>query len=107
MSKTDKIRAIGNSNRSIVSIVAFAVVLGAMFCMVPLYLQNRISRLYETEHSLEVESAFLKRDALVLELKINQLSSLEKLSSFAEHAELGLNGLPQKIRLYGSVGGDK
>ena len=43
----------------------------------------------------------MQRDALLLELKINQLSSLENLSSFAEQAELDLNAVPVKIMVQG------
>lgn len=97
MSKTDKIKAIGNSNRSVVSIAVIAIFLVAFACMLPLYMQNRLNSLYKVAHELQVRSAFLKHDALELELRINKLSSLEKLSSFAESAGLGLNGLPQKV----------
>jgi cell division protein FtsL len=103
MSKTDKIKAIGASNRSVTLIVAGAVVVLALLCMLPLYMQNRINSLYETAHGLQVEIAFLKHDALALELKINQLSSLEKLSKFADSVGLGLNGLPQKVMPIGGV----
>lgn len=97
MSKTDKIKAIGSSNRSVVSIAVIAVFLVALACMLPLYMQNRSNSLYEAAHKLQVKTSFLKRDVLVLELRINQLSSLEKLSAFADSAELGLNSLPQKV----------
>jgi cell division protein FtsL len=97
MSNTDKIKAIGTSNRSVVLIVALAVMALALLCMLPLYMQNRINSLYEESHGLQVEIAFLKHDALALELRINQLSSLEKLSKFADSVGLGLNGLPQKV----------
>lgn len=104
MSKTDKIKAIGSSNRSVVSIAVITIFLVAFACMLPLYMQNRLNSLYKVAHELQVKSSFLKHDALVLELRINKLSALESLSSFAESAELGLNGLPQKVV---SVGGAK
>lgn len=45
MSKTDKIKAIGASNRSVTLIVAGAVIVLALLCMLPLYMQNRINSL--------------------------------------------------------------
>ena len=68
-----------------------------MFFMLPLYLQNRLNSLYGQSRKLETQVTFLQRDALLLELKINQMSSLENLSDFAVAAELGLNEVPQKI----------
>ena len=43
----------------------------------------------------------MQRDALLLELKINQLLSLENLGPFAEQAELDLNAVPVKIMMQG------
>ena len=89
------------SNRSILTIVLAVLLIMVMFFMLPLYLQNRLNRLYEMQHKLSQEVTFLQRDALLLELKINQLSSLENLSSFAEQAELDLNAVPVKIMVQG------
>ena len=80
------------------TIVLAVLLIMVMFFMLPLYLQNRLNRLYEMQHKLSQEVTFLQRDALLLELKINQLSSLENLSSFAEQAELDLNAVPVKIK---------
>ena len=90
MSGTEKLR-VPTSNRSIMTIVLAVLLIMVMFFMLPLYLQNRLNRLYEMQHKLSQEVTFLQRDALLLELKINQLSSLENLSGFAEQAELDLN----------------
>lgn len=89
--------AIGKSNRMVVEIVIIAVCLLVIVCVVPLYMQNRINSLYEMAHKLQDEATFLKHDVLSQELRINQLSSLEKLSAFADSSELGLYSLPQKI----------
>ena len=83
------------------TIVLAVLLIMVMFFMLPLYLQNRLNRLYEMQHKLSQEVTFLQRDALLLELKINQLSSLENLSSFAEQAELDLNAVPIKIMVQG------
>ncbi len=83
------------------TIVLAVLLIMVMFFMLPLYLQNRLNRLYEMQHKLSQEVTFLQRDALLLELKINQLSSLENLSSFAEQAGLDLNAVPVKIMVQG------
>lgn len=100
MSATEKLR-VPTSNRSILKIVFAVLLLMVMFFMLPLYLQNRLNSLFETQHKLAQEVTFLQRDALLLELKINQLSSLENLSEFAEQAELDLNTVPVKVMLQG------
>ncbi|MBO7383569.1 MAG: hypothetical protein K6E57_03465 [Fibrobacter sp.] len=96
MSDTKKI-LVPTTNRSIFWIVSLVLLFLVLFCMTPLYLQNRLNSLYETKHKLSEELTFLQRDALLLELKINQLSSLENMAEFAEQAELGLNVLPVKV----------
>lgn len=103
MSKTDKIVAVGMSNRMIVGVVIGTLVFVAMICMLPFYLQNRTNSLYEIAHKLQDETTYLKHDVLVLELRINQLSSLEKLSAFADSTELGLYSVPQKVIPVGGV----
>lgn len=97
MSGTDKIKAIGSSNWSIFKIVLCVVLLLSVYCMLPLYLQNRLNSLYESSHKLAGEVVFLQRDVLLLEYKINQLSSLEALSPFANSTGLDLNGVPTKV----------
>ena len=71
--------------------------MGALLLMLPLYLQNRLNSLYGQSRMLERQVTFLQRDALLLELKINQMSSLERLADFADSAGLGLYEVPQKI----------
>ncbi|MBR5693450.1 MAG: hypothetical protein IKX42_07120 [Fibrobacter sp.] len=100
MSGIEKLR-VPTSNRSILMIVLVVLLITVLFFMLPLYLQNRLNHLYETQHKLSQEVTFLQRDALLLELKINQLLSLENLGAFAEQAELDLNAVPVKIMMQG------
>lgn len=103
MRKTEKMR-IPTSNWSIFRIVLGVLLLLSLFFMLPLYLQNRLNRLYETSHKLADQVSFLQRDVLLLELKINQLSSLERLAPFADSVGLGLNGVPVKLMITGGSG---
>ena len=96
MSATEKI-PLPKTNKSIVVIVSLAVVAVVSGLMTPLYLQNRLNSLYGQSRMLERQVTFLQRDALLLELKINQMSSLERLADFADSAGLGLYEVPQKI----------
>lgn len=100
MSNTEKMR-IPTSNWSITRIVLGVLLLLLLFFMLPLYLQNRLNSLYETSHKLADQVTYLQRDALLLELKINQLSSLEHLSDFADSVGLGLNTVPVKLMVRG------
>ena len=96
MSATEKI-PVPKTNRSIFLIVAIVFVLIVVGLMTPLYLQNKINGLYLKSHRLTEELAFYESDVLQLKLKINQLSSLERLAEFAGHAELGLYAVPVKV----------
>lgn len=92
------------SNRFIVRCFLCFVLIAGLFLILPLYMQNSMTRLYAKSHELSENAEMLKRQLLLQELEINKLSSLEKLSDFAEEAELGLNQVPTKIRV---VGGSK
>ena len=100
MSGTEKFK-VAATNRSIFIIVFCVVLLGALLLILPLYLQNRLNSLYDQSRKLENQVTFLQRDALQLELKVNQLSSLEQLSEFAESVGLGLYEVPQKVMVLG------
>ncbi len=100
MSEKGKIK-MPTSSMSIFRIILVVILFLALFCMLPLYLQNRLNSLCETSHKLAEQVTFLQRDALLLELKINQMSSLESLSPFAEEVGLGLNGVPVKVMAEG------
>lgn len=96
MSATEKL-PVPKTNRSIFLIVFIVFVLAVIGLMTPLYLQNRVNALYSKSYELSDKIVFLERDLLMLELKINQFSSLEHLYGFAEKVELGLNGVPVKV----------
>lgn len=102
MSALEKIR-MSTMNVSITKVVVVAVLIAGIFCILPLYLQNRVNSLYDESHKLSEKVVNLQRDAMLMELQINQLSSLENLTEFAEQAELGLNGLPVKVMKMGGA----
>ncbi|MCQ2102721.1 MAG: hypothetical protein MJY98_05790 [Fibrobacter sp.] len=92
------------SNRIIVRGFLCVVLLAGLLLILPLYMQNRMTRLYAKSHELSEKEEMLHREILLQELEINKLSSLESLSGFAEEAGLGLNQVPTKVRV---VGGSK
>jgi len=92
------------SNRVIVRGFLGLVLVAVLLLILPLYMQNRMTRLYAKSHELSESASMLRRDILQQELEINRLSSLERLSDFAETAELELNRVPTKVRV---VGGSK
>ena len=94
--------ALLESNRIIVRIFVGVVVVAAFLLILPLYMQNRLTKLYTKSHELVVEIGLLQRELILQQLEINKLSSLESLSRFAEEAELGLNGVPVKVRVTGA-----
>jgi cell division protein FtsL len=94
--------ALLESNRIIVRIFVGVVVIAAFLLILPLYMQNRLTKLYTKSHELVVEIGLLQRELVLQQLEINKLSSLESLSRFAEEAELGLNGVPVKVRVTGA-----
>lgn len=94
--------ALLESNRIIVRIFVGVVVVAAFLLILPLYMQNRLTKLYTKSHELVVEIGLLQRELVLQQLEINKLSSLDSLSRFAEEAELGLNGVPVKVRVTGA-----
>lgn len=89
------------SNRLIVRGFLALILLAGVLWILPLYMQNKTSRLYNKSLELSVQVELLQREILLQELEINKLSSLEKLSEFAENAELGFNQIPTKVRVEG------
>lgn len=89
------------SNRTIVRGFLVVVMIAGLLLILPLYMQNRLTRLYEKSHELSKQVSLLNRQILLQELEINKLSSLENLSDFAEESGLDLNGVPTKVRLSG------
>lgn len=91
------------SNRFIVRGFLCFVLVAGLLLILPLYMQNRMTRLYAKSHELSESVNVLRREILLQELEINRLSSLEKLNDFAESAELGLFQVPTKIRVVGGA----
>ena len=100
MSETEKI-PVFYSNRTIVRGFVGAVLVAALLLILPLYMQNRLTRLYAKSHELSIKVKLLQREILLQQLEINKLSSLEALAPFAEESGLGLNGMPTKVRITG------
>ena len=91
--------ALLESNRIIVRIFVGVVVVAAFLLILPLYMQNRLTKLYTKSHELVVEIGLLQRELVLQQLAINKLSSLESRSRCAEEAKVGLNGVPVKVRV--------
>ncbi|MCQ2123662.1 MAG: hypothetical protein MJZ25_05685 [Fibrobacter sp.] len=89
------------SNRTIVRGFIVVVLMAGLNLILPLYMQNRLTRLYEKSHELSKQVGLLDRQILLQEFEINKLSSLENLSGFAEEAGYDLNAVPTKVRLSG------
>lgn len=104
MSATEKF-PIPKTNKAIFLIVLLVLVVVVAELMTPLYLQNRVNRLYKQSRELEKQIVSLESESLVLELEMNRLSSLERLSAFADSAELGLNVVPVKVMSRGGSDG--
>ena len=69
--------------------------------MVPVYMQNRINRLYGTFYGLREKASLLNREILLKDFEINKLTSMDHLADFAERAGLGLYDVPVKIMVTG------
>lgn len=100
MSETSQ-NSVFYSNRTIVWGFVVVVLLASLLLILPLYMQNRLTRLYSKSHDLSRQVGLLQRELLLQQLEINKLSSLENLDTFATEAGLGLNGLPIKVRVEG------
>ncbi len=90
------------SNRTIVWGFACAVLVAGLLLILPLYMQNCLTRLYTKSHELSAQVGLLQREIVLKRLEINKLSSLESLSEFAEKCELDLNDVPTKVRVSGT-----
>lgn len=89
------------SNRTIVRGFVMFVLVAGLLLILPLYMQNRLTRLYEKSQELSKQVGLLNRQIILQELEINKYSSLEALSDFSEEAGLGLFAVPTKVRLSG------
>ena len=100
MSENEK-TTIFYSNRTIVRGFVGAVIMAALLLILPLYMQNRLTRLYAKSHELSIKVKLLERERLLQQLEINKLSSLETLAPFAERSGLDLYEIPAKVRVTG------
>lgn len=91
------------SNRTIVRGFVIVVLMVGFNAMLPLYMQNRLTRLYQKSREMSNQVGKLERQILLQESEINKLTSLDNLSGFAEEAGYGLNSVPTKVRLSGGV----
>lgn len=103
MSATEKMPIL-KTNKTIALIVVLAIVAIVIGLMTPLYLQNKINGLYLKYSKLTEEVAFYESDVLKLKLKVNQLSSRERLDEFASRTGLGLYAVPVKVMPEGGKG---
>lgn len=93
-----------SGKRGIMGIVLLLVLAGSMVSMVPVYMQNRMDRLYKASYSLQEKTNLLNREILLRNYEINKLSSMDHLAKFAEKTELGLNDVPMKVMVKGVAG---
>jgi cell division protein FtsL len=79
-----------------------AVSVAGLLLILPLYMQNCLTKLYSKSNELAYEIGQLQRERTLQELEINKLSSLENLAGFADSVGLDLNGVPTKVRVTGA-----
>ncbi|MCF0221104.1 MAG: hypothetical protein HUK19_02300 [Fibrobacter sp.] len=103
MNETEKNIPVFYTNSTIVRGFVCVVLVIGMNAMLPLYMQNRLTRLYEKSHNLSNQVGLLERQILLQEFEINKLSSLESLTDFAEESGYGLNAVPTKVRVSGGA----
>ncbi len=90
-----------SGKHGVMGVVLLFVLVGSMVCMVPVYMQNRINRLYGTFYGLREKASLLNREILLKDYEINKLTSMDHLAKFAERAGLGLNEVPIKVMVTG------
>ncbi|MDY6387328.1 MAG: hypothetical protein SPL21_07625 [Fibrobacter sp.] len=96
------VNSVLSSNRLIVRGFLGAILVAGLMLILPLYMQNRLTKLYTKSHELALQIGQLERERTLQQLEINKLSSLENLSVFAEETGLGLNSVPTKVRITGA-----
>ena len=101
MTENEQNVTVTSRKRGIMGIVFLLVLAGSMVSMVPVYMQNRINRLYGTVDGLREKARLLNREILLREYEINKLTSMDHLAKFAERAGLGLNEVPVKVMVTG------
>lgn len=85
----------------VMRIVFLFVLMITAASMFPVYMQNRINRLYGTFYGLRDKASWLNREILLRDYEINKLKSMNHLAKFAEKAELGLYAVPVKVMITG------
>ncbi|MBO4830432.1 MULTISPECIES: hypothetical protein [Fibrobacter] len=95
--------SVKSGKHGLMGIVLLFVLVGSMVSMIPVYMQNRINRLYGTFYGLKEKASLLNREILLKNYEINKLSSINHLSKFAERAGLGLNAVPVKVMITGGT----
>ena len=99
MSESENKNTAYYSNRIIVQGFLGVVCMAGLLLILPLYMQNRMSRLYEESHKKYLEIGALERKIMLQEIKINKMSGLDELSKFADECGLGFNEIPVKVRI--------
>ena len=103
MTKNEQNLSVGSGRGGVMRIVFLFVLMITAACMFPVYMQNRINRLYGTFYGLREKASLLNREILLKNYEINKLSSINHLSKFAERAGLGLNAVPVKVMITGGT----
>ena len=93
--------SVKSENHGFIGIVVPLILMGLMVCMVPVYMQNRINRLYGTFYGLREKASLLNREILLRDYEINKLTSMSHLAKFAEETGLGLYEVPVKVMITG------
>ncbi|MCQ2088780.1 MAG: hypothetical protein MJY93_00890 [Fibrobacter sp.] len=103
MSESTNTARVFYSNRTIVRGFVVVLLMVGFDAMLPLYMQNRLDRLYQKSHKMSVQIGDLERQILLQDVEISKLSSLDNLVDFAEESGYGWNAVPTKVRLSGGV----
>ena len=74
------VNSVLSSNRLIVRGFLGAILVAGLMLILPLYMQNRLTKLYTKSHELALQIGQLERERTLQQLEINKLSSLENLS---------------------------
>ena len=90
-----------NGKHGVMGVVLLLVLVVSVVCMVPVYMQNSINRLYSTYYGVREKVNLLNREILLKDYEINKLMSMDHLAKFAERAGLGLNDVPVKVMITG------
>ena len=90
-----------NGKHGVMGVVLLLVLVVSVVCMVPVYMQNSINRLYSTYFGVREKVNLLNREILLKDYEINKLMSMDHLAKFAERTGLGLNDVPVKIMITG------